>query len=544
MNCNFVTFFFISVILLFDVQLCRCAEKGSTPSQRQSLALPRVSCSQRGIKAVFGSKVNSPIRVRDKTGATLAVPQSENSCGVKMGRQNNQSLFFFSKYDSCYTQVKGSKVVIPLQVQLAGEVGWFRVNISCPLTVRPREWMALSPTKFHGKCAIPKDLRVKCGQERMSPDSCSDQGCCHDATDSVCYYRLNSCSLDGHFVFAVKTTETDPLTHPTSLAVKDQPRCVPLITTSDTAVFKIPITACGVKTKVNGDVVVYELEVEELLDPNRPNHSSFSLQVECEYEASAARRAVNLRSMYAVTNPPPVVALGTIKVQMRIATDASFTCYFPEDQLPLTLPLRETVYVEISIAQPSPDPTLSLHVRDCFAYPTSRHSVWMLLNDGCPNHLDDSRSSIPVDGQGKTYSHSQVRRFDVKTFAFVKKGQPSVEEIYFYCWVEICTEDVDCEQRCAISSDGERQKRGASSETHPTQLVSLGPLMLHQNNTQIEDDPCVQQNKMYKATIFIVSGIGATTTLLLLVVLCLSNRMCHKQKATRASDAGVEDAIS
>lgn len=65
-----------------------------------------------------------------------------------------------------------------------------------------------------------------------------------------------------------------------------------------------------------------------------------------------------------------------------VPLDASFTSFFPEDQLPLTLPLREAAYVEISIGQPSPDPTLSLRVRDCFAYPASRHSVWTLLYDG------------------------------------------------------------------------------------------------------------------------------------------------------------------
>ncbi len=133
-----------------------------------------------------------------------------------------------------------------------------------------------------------------------------------------------------------------------------------------------------------------------------------SLQVQCEYEASDLKRAADLRSLYAVTNPPPVVALGTIRVQMRIAKgshmksriitqvlgtkphslfgivflDASFTSFFPEDQLPLTLPLRKAAYVEISIAQPSPDPSLSLRVRDCFAYPASRHSVWTLLYNG------------------------------------------------------------------------------------------------------------------------------------------------------------------
>lgn len=261
---------------------------------------------------------------------------------------------------------------------------------------------------------------------------------------------------------------------------------------------------------MDGDVVIYEVELEErhtksptkspfrwvcglffLLFPaltflcaviNRADEiGDFSLQVQCEYEAADLMRAANLRSLYATT-PPPVVALGSFRVLMRIAQgnktglsrlraaeghpnrafvllDASFTSFFPEDQLPLSLPLREAAYVEVAIAQPPPDPTLSLRVRDCFAYPASRHSVWTLLYDGwvsavcmqgmhagmlarlqfllfsslcrCPNPLDNMRSSVPVDNQGKTASHSQVRRFDVKTFAFVDPhtGHPSMEEV-------------------------------------------------------------------------------------------------------------------
>lgn len=46
---------------------------------------------------------------------------------------------------------------------------------------------------------------------------------------------------------------------------------------------------------------------------------SYSLQVQCEYAASDLQRAAKLRSLYAVTNPPPVVAQGVLKLQMRIA---------------------------------------------------------------------------------------------------------------------------------------------------------------------------------------------------------------------------------
>lgn len=58
------------------------------------------------------------------------------------------------------------------------------------------------------------------------------------------------------------------------------------------------------------------------------------------------------------------------------------------------------------------------------------HFFFFFLNS-CPNPLDNMRGSFPVDKQGKTTSHSQVRRFNVKTFAFLdpQTGHPSEEEV-------------------------------------------------------------------------------------------------------------------
>lgn len=59
-----------------------------------------------------------------------------------------------------------------------------------------------------------------------------------------------ACSLDGHFVFSVKATDRDPPVDLSSLMVKDQPQCFPMITTPDMAVFKIGVTDCGAKMTV------------------------------------------------------------------------------------------------------------------------------------------------------------------------------------------------------------------------------------------------------------------------------------------------------
>ncbi|XP_045928828.1 zona pellucida sperm-binding protein 4-like [Micropterus dolomieu] len=526
---------FISLIFALMAQHRWCfstVQMKRTPSEQ---ALPRVTCSDGRIRAVFGPLVKSNIHVKDMTGATIPVPQSEGSCGVKVGREKNQVLSFYSTYDSCYAHIEGSKVIIPLHVQLTGEDQWFRVNISCPLIKTYSERTRLIPTPLPRNCDLHRPLRVNCGPQRISGDTCNKLGCCYDAQDLICYYRLDTCSLDGHFVFSVKATDRDPPVDLSSLMVKDQPQCFPMITTPDMAVFKIGVTDCGAKMTVNGDVTFYEVEVEELLTESVTKKLPFSLQVQCAYDASDLKRAAALQPLYAVTNPPPVVALGTIKVQMRMAKDASFTSFFPKEQLPLTMPLREATYVEISIAQPSPDPTLSLRVRDCFAYPASEHSVWTLLYDGCPNPSDNMRSSVPVDHMGKTTSLSQVRRFDVKTFAFLDPltGQPSVEEIYFYCWVEICANDDHCAQSCTIiSSEGERQRREVMSESHQVMVVSLGPLLLGQNNTELEASACVKPKTMFQVTVYMLSGVCATLLLILLFTVWSCIRKAEARRTT------------
>ncbi|XP_037332388.2 zona pellucida sperm-binding protein 4-like [Pungitius pungitius] len=530
--------FWTSLVVALVAQHCCCFSAVQVETTPAQLAVPKVSCFHRRIRAVFGPLVKSNIHVKDRTGATVPVLLSEGSCGVRLGRDKKQNLSFFSGYDSCYARIEGSKVIVPLQIQLSGEDRWLMVNISCPLIKRQRVRTPPIPTPLPGNCDTERALRLDCGPRSISGDACDKLGCCYDAQESTCYYRLDACSVDGHFVFSVKSTDTDPPIDPSSLAVKGHPQCSPAATTSDTAVFKIGIMDCGAKMKGKGDLKIFELEVEELQTKRVTKPSPFNVQVQCEYNALHVKRAADLRSFSPVTKPPPAVALGTIVVQMRIAQDASFTSFFPKEQLPITFPLRKVVYVEVSMAQPSPDPTLSLRVRDCFAYPASGHSVWTLLHDGCPNPLDDMRSSVPVSDGGETDTRSQFRRFDVKTFAFLDPhtGHPSGEEMYFYCWVEICTNTADCAQPCAIvSADGEqrrrRRRRGATSQYN---LVSLGPLLLGQNATDPEDNGSVKRKTMLQVTVYVLSGVGAA--LVLMVALWWSIRKHQRPEAPQVEN--------
>lgn len=129
---------------------------------------------------------------------------------------------------------------------------------------------------------------MDCGPQSIPSEDCYKLGCCHDAHDLTCYYRLNgkicvcgvdfflfiieqriqisvnvrmlilccgltpppACSLDGHFVFSVRATDTELPITPSKLIVKDQPQCSPAVTTQDTAIFKIGVMDCGAKMKV------------------------------------------------------------------------------------------------------------------------------------------------------------------------------------------------------------------------------------------------------------------------------------------------------
>ena len=65
-------------------------------------------------------------------------------------------------------------------------------------------------------------------------------------------------------MFWVRASDSDPCLNTGSLVVKDQPQCVPVVTTSDTAVFKVGMTDCGTKMKVRLVIrLAYALNIPE-----------------------------------------------------------------------------------------------------------------------------------------------------------------------------------------------------------------------------------------------------------------------------------------
>lgn len=142
---NYTMIFHCAQLSLICLIFASTVQVKRTPEQ---LALPRVTCAARRMRAVFGPKVKSNIHVRgktvlfganclsfqpnvvvnrlkttklhryfkgvctigavssDATGAAVLVPESEGPCGLRLARGINQSLSVFSRYDSCYALIE------------------------------------------------------------------------------------------------------------------------------------------------------------------------------------------------------------------------------------------------------------------------------------------------------------------------------------------------------------------------------------------------------------------------------------------------------
>lgn len=160
MNCHSSRLLLIPLVCALMAQHCCSFPEPQLKRTLEQLALPRVTCYVRRIKAVFGPMVKSNIHVKGKnvftssnatstaetsghyqskvivwplcvyskhlhraqpyhvlfccsflvpsdiTGATIPVPHSKESCGVRLTRDKNRNLSFFSRYDSCYAQIE------------------------------------------------------------------------------------------------------------------------------------------------------------------------------------------------------------------------------------------------------------------------------------------------------------------------------------------------------------------------------------------------------------------------------------------------------
>ncbi|XP_059682075.1 zona pellucida sperm-binding protein 1 [Gavia stellata] len=299
-------------------------------------------------------------------------------------------------------------------------------------------------------------------------EACLQAGCCYDDMDRIapCYYGNTAtvqCLLDGHFVLVVpRGLATQPYNLDSVRLASTQAGCEPVRVTETFVMFRFPVTQCGTTVQAIEDRLIYENQLISTIDVQGSPRGSITrdsiyiLQARCIYNASDL---LPLRMEVAV--PPtaaPLAMPGPLGLQLRIATDESYSSYHPDGDYPLVRVLRDPIYVEVRLLQKT-DPNLVLVLHHCWASPSTDAAAepqWPILVDGCPFAGDNYRTQLvpvgPASPQLPFPSHYQ--RFVISTFTFVEPPSMAVleGEVYISCSASVChlAQPEPCRPSCQL----------------------------------------------------------------------------------------------
>ncbi|XP_066517329.1 uncharacterized protein [Hoplias malabaricus] len=397
-------------------------------SQHMSVILPPGTITSLTVQSPRGMK---------HTSKEVPLDEAQSHCGYLKKEDQSGFIYLVLPYTSCHMAYQDGQYRIMLKYRSA-DGRRVEALLSCKIP------------KDH-ECNLPVELQLPCGPRFVSAAECNDLGCCYSSKNSTCYYPMDQCTADRHFVFSVPSTLTDPPLSPAQLATAGNNSCTPQRVLAGTALFKIPLDSCGVHKYEVGKTVVYMLEILNTMQSLSLNYgtitrdSPFRLLVECRYLLGTLATV-----SYLVKSPslgPSIQAQGVFGVQLRIANDEQYSSYYPQYHRPLQKLLGKPLYLEVRLLNP-PDPSVVLLVHYCVAYPRSAKSAWVLIYNGCPNPLDVTPTHEPPYPPPEAMSN-HVRRFTVSTFRFLESSkdlsefgasseEEEEEEIYFMCATEVC----------------------------------------------------------------------------------------------------------
>ncbi|XP_035537389.1 zona pellucida sperm-binding protein 4-like isoform X2 [Morone saxatilis] len=313
-----------------------------------------------------------------------------------------------------------------------------------------------TPSKAQN-CAVTAGEQVPCGQSGMSSSACKTMGCCMDPSTSACYYPLDECTGDQHFVFAIRYDSASIPVDPTKLVVPGNTNCKPVILNDKVAIFKFKVTECGTHAYTVGETMIYLAEVQSTIQALNLKYGVITrsdplrFMVECRYGKLGSSQQSLASVGYMVMTPKSVLpssvlSNGLYAVELRIATDQTYSSYLPTYHQPLRLLLGKPVHLELRLRSPKPDAVILVNY--CIAYPRSAKNALVLVYEGCRNPYDPNVSILQISDLPK---NRHVRRFVVQAFQFMDQTTNMYlnSEIYFMCSTEVCrTAEKTCQEQC------------------------------------------------------------------------------------------------
>ncbi|NXV72308.1 ZP1 protein, partial [Atlantisia rogersi] len=337
------------------------------------------------------------------------------------------------------------------------------------------------PSAGAGQCPLSAILGIQLTREQcqvavgrmpcvasQGREACVQAGCCYDDMDRVtpCYYGDTAtvqCLVDGRFVLVVpRGRSTQPYNLDSVRLASIQPGCEPVRVTETFVMFRFPVTQCGTTVQAIEDRLIYENQLISTIDVQGSPQGSvtrdsiYILQARCIYNASDL-----LLLGMEVAMPPtatPLAMPGPLGLQLRIATDESYSSYHTNSDFPLVRVLRDPIYVEVRLLHKT-DPNLVLVLHQCWAAPSTDGTAepqWPILVDGCPFAGDNYRTQLvpvgPASPQLPFPTHYQ--RFIISTFTFVEPPTMAVleGEVYISCSASVChlAQPEPCRPSCQL----------------------------------------------------------------------------------------------
>ncbi|XP_063131970.1 zona pellucida sperm-binding protein 1 isoform X2 [Rattus norvegicus] len=245
------------------------------------------------------------------------------------------------------------------------------------------------------------------------------------------------------------------------------------------AVFSADYKGCHVLEKVVGKQLVYEnqlvsnIEVQTGPQGSITRDGVFRLHVRCIFNASdfLPIRA----SIFSPQPPAPVTRSGPLRLELRIATDKTFSSYYQGSDYPLVRLLQEPVYIEVRLLQRT-DPGLALMLHQCWATPSAspfEQPQWPILSDGCPFKGDNYRTQMVAADRATLPFWSHYQRFTIATFTLLDSSSQNAlrGQVYFFCSASAC-HPVGSET-CSTTCDSEIARHRRSSGHHNSTIRAL-----------------------------------------------------------------------
>ncbi|TKS88265.1 Zona pellucida sperm-binding protein 4 [Collichthys lucidus] len=449
----------------FDVEFEDAPPRSWTSGTSQSSSELGVVCSDFDFQITLPSGPLSEVKILGSN-EMLSVTNAPASCGYKVDSLKNTLTVPFT---GCHVKPGGGCYANGYNVQL--------------LYVDDFDQTQVATASY---CAVTAGERVTCGSSGISSSDCEKMGCCVDLSTSACYFPLDECTGDGHFVFAIRYNSASIPVDPTKLVIPGNAHCKPVIVNDQVAIFKFKITECGthvykiaLSSQDVGETKVYLAEVQTIVKALNLKYgvitrsSPLRFMVECRYSKTGAAQqsmatvGVMVKTPTSVL-PTSVASYGLFAVQLRIATDGTYSSYLPTYHQPLRLLLGKPVYLELRLKSPKPDAVILVNY--CLAYPRSAKNALVLIYEGCRNPYDPNVSILQVSGFPK---NRHQRRFMVTAFQFMEQTTNKYldEEIYFMCSTEVCRPtEKTCEERCFDGKD--LNKRQAHTMGHLDALAA------------------------------------------------------------------------